>query len=52
MIYNPNILYSTWIGRESIQKDYLNKFTLFPRLKGLSHEIDFKNFDINLQNLV
>ncbi len=23
----------------------------FPTLKGLSHEIDFKNFDKNLQNL-
>jgi hypothetical protein len=24
---------------------------LFPSLKGLSHEIDFKHFDKNLQNL-
>jgi hypothetical protein len=33
------------------RSSHKNFFALQENLKGLSHEIDFKNFDKNLQNL-
>jgi hypothetical protein len=35
-------------GRQGLSADLISTF---PRLKGLSHEIDFKNVDQNLKNL-
>ena len=35
----------------SYVKSYEDHIDIYVVLKGLSHEIDFKNFDNNLQNL-
>jgi hypothetical protein len=42
MSINPDFQYVGYSKRAEVTEEYL---------KGLSHEIDFKNFDKNLQNL-